>query len=91
MGLKLKGAHQILVYADAVNLLRDNMNTIRKSTEALTDANKEVRLEANTEKTKYMLMSHQNAGQNQNIKIANRSFENLEKFKYLGTTIKKKN
>jgi hypothetical protein len=33
-----------------------------------------------------MLMSHhQNAGQNHNIKIANRSFGNLVKFRYLGT------
>jgi hypothetical protein len=39
-------------------------------TEALIDTSKEVGLEVNTEKTKYMLMSHhQNAGQNRNIKI----------------------
>jgi hypothetical protein len=35
-----------------------------------------------------MLISHhQNAGQNHHIKIANRSFENVGKFKYLGMTI----
>jgi hypothetical protein len=45
----------------------------------------EVGLEVNTEKTKYMLLSHhQNAGQNHDIKIANRSFENVEHFRYLG-------
>jgi hypothetical protein len=39
------------------------------------------------EKTKYTLLSHtQNAGQNYNIKIANRCFENEAKFRYLGTT-----
>jgi hypothetical protein len=38
------------------------------------------------EKTKHMLLSrHQNAGQNHDIKIANRSFENVEQFRYLGT------
>jgi hypothetical protein len=36
------------------------------------DAIKEVALEVNTEKTKYMLLSrHQNAGQHRNIKITN--------------------
>jgi hypothetical protein len=40
------------------------------------------------EKTKYMLLSrHHNAGQNRDIKIANRSFENVSQFKYLGTTV----
>jgi hypothetical protein len=38
---------------------------------------KEVGLEVNAEKTKYRLLSHhQNEGQNYDIKIPNRSFEN---------------
>jgi RNA:NAD 2'-phosphotransferase (TPT1/KptA family) len=46
----------------------------------------------NTEKTKYMLLSrHQNAGQNHDIKIGNRSFENVSQFRYLGTTITNQN
>jgi hypothetical protein len=47
-----------------VNLLGDNIDAIKKNMETLFDASKEVGLEVNTEKTKYMLLSrHQNAGQ----------------------------
>jgi hypothetical protein len=61
VGLKLNGTHHFLVYAD-INLLGVNINIVQK----------------NTEKTKYILMSHhQNAGQNHNIKMCNRFFENV--------------
>jgi hypothetical protein len=69
VGLKLIGTHRLLAYADDVNLLGDNIDTIKKNTETLIDANKEVGLEINVDKTKYMLLyHHQNVGQNQDIK-----------------------
>jgi hypothetical protein len=71
----LIGTHQLLAYVDDVNLLGDNIDTIKTNTETLIDASKEVDLEINLEKTKYMLLSrHQNVVQNRDIKIANRSF-----------------
>jgi hypothetical protein len=55
--------YQLLAYTDDVNLLGDNIDTIKKNMEILIDVSKEVGLEINVEKTKYMLVSHhQNIG-----------------------------
>jgi hypothetical protein len=71
-----------------VNLLEYNKDTIKGNTETLNYASKEVGLEINVEKTKYMLLvHHQNAGQNHDIKLANRSFENVSQLKNFGMTV----
>jgi hypothetical protein len=73
VGLKLNATHQLLAYADDVNLLGDNIDTTNINTETLTDASKEVGLEVNVEKTNYVLVSRdQNAGQNCDTNIGDR-------------------
>jgi hypothetical protein len=67
-------------------------NRYHKEKHTPLDANKEVGLEVNPEKTKYMLMSRsQKKGQKHSIKIANGSFEDVTKFRYLGTTLTEQN
>jgi hypothetical protein len=66
--------------------------SIKKNKKTLVGASKEVGLEINVEKTKYMLLSrHQNVGRNRDIKISNRLFGNVSWFKYLGTTVTNRN
>jgi hypothetical protein len=91
VGLKLNGTHKLLAYADDVNLLGDNIDTIKKNTKTLIDISW-VGLEINVEEAKYMLLSpHQNVGQNRDKKLVNRLFENVLQFRYLGITVTNQN
>jgi formaldehyde-activating enzyme involved in methanogenesis len=53
-GLKLNGTHQLLAYANYVNMVGENIVPIKKNTDAVLNANNEVGPEANPEITKYM-------------------------------------
>ena len=88
IGLELNGKHKLLVYADVVNMLGQNLQTVRKNAEIFIKTSKDICLEINSENTKYMIISrHENVIQNQNIAIENLSFENVKKFRYLGVTV----
>jgi hypothetical protein len=54
VGLKLNGTHQLLVYADDVNLLGDNVDTSKNNTQTSVDGSKEIGLEVNTENYVYV-------------------------------------
>jgi hypothetical protein len=87
-GLKLNGTHQLLAYADDVNVLGGRVHTVKENAEALEFATKEIGLEVNADKTKYMVMSRdRNAGRDDSVKIDNSSIERVEGLKYLGTML----
>jgi len=91
-GLKLNSTHQLLVHADDVNILGGSIHTIKENADALIVPSKEIGLDVNADKTKYMVMSRDhNAGQSHSMKTDNISFENVEVFKYLGTTLTNRN
>ena len=58
-GLKLNGTYQLLAYADDVNILGGSAHMVKENAEALVVATREIGLEVNTDKTKYMIMSRE--------------------------------
>ena len=91
-GLKLNGTHQLLAYTDDVNIVGGSVHTVKENAEALVVAAKEIGLEVNADKSKYMVMSRdRNAGRGHSVNIDNSSIEIVEEFKYLGTTITHQN
>ena len=86
------GTHQLMIYTDDVNVLGRSVHTIKKNSAPLVVASKEIILEVNADKTKYMVMSQdQYAGHSHSMKIDNSFFQRMEEFKYLGTTLTDQN
>ena len=91
-GLKLNGTHQLLAYADDVNILGESIHTLKENAEVLVAATREIGLEVSADKTNFMIMSRdQYAGRNNSVRIDNSTFERVEDFKYLGTTLTNQN
>ena len=66
------------------NILEGSIHTVKENEEALVVATKEIGLEVNADKTKYMVMSReQTAGLSHTVKADNSSIERVEEFKYL--------
>ena len=84
--VKLNRTHRLIGYADDVNILGGSILNLNKNTEALVVANKEIGLEVNAGKIKYMVVSQdQNARQNHSIKMYNKFFERWNS--YFETTL----
>ena len=80
-GLKLNVTHQLLAYADDVNLLGGSIHTLKENAEALVAATREFGLEVSADKAKYTVMSRdQNAGRIQSVRIDNSTFGRVEEF-----------
>jgi len=56
-GLKLNGTHQLLAYAEDVNILGGSIHTLKENAEALVAATRETGLQVSADKTKYIVMS----------------------------------
>jgi len=70
--LKLNGTHQLLAYADDVNILAGSIHTLKENAESLVAATREIGLEISADKTKHMVMSRdQNAGRIQSLRNDN--------------------
>jgi hypothetical protein len=75
-GMEVNGTHHLLLCADGVHLLGENINCIKKNIKALLDVSKKVSLQINTEKTRYMFMFH-----HQTTGLNHKSLRNVAKFK----------
>ena len=70
------------------NILGGSIHTLKENAETLVAATREIGLEVNANKTKYKVMSReQNAGRIHSGRIDNSTFDWVEEFKYLGTTL----
>jgi len=79
-------------YADDVNILGGSIHTLKENADVLVAATREIGLEVSVDKTKYVVMSRdQNAGRIHIVGIDNSTFERVEEFKYLETTLTDQN
>ena len=85
-----RSVHHILHPFNVPNL--HTIKTKTKNAEVLVVASKRNNLDVDADETKYVVMSgDQNAGRSHSINTDNRSFERVEGFKYLGTTLTNEN
>ena len=78
----MNGTHQVLTYADDVNLIGD-IRTIERNADVLLNACKDIGLAVITGKTKHMEIGrHPGMVANEHIRINSNSFEKVKSFKF---------
>ena len=84
---------QYLAYADDIALLGKNKNAIQQALTELEDASKLAGLEINDHKTKYMVLMRDDTKEEdkEDFKTKNRTFERVDTFKYLGSSLNERN
>ena len=81
-----------MTYADDVNLIGDDIRTIKRNAGVLLNACKDIGLAVNTGKTKYMEIGrHRGMIANEHVKIGSNSYEKVKTFKYLGSLLTNQN
>ena len=84
----MNGTHQVLAYADDVNVIGDYIRTIERNADVLLNACKDIGLALNTGKTKYMeIRRHRSMTANEHIRICSNSYEKVKTCKYLGSLL----
>jgi hypothetical protein len=69
-----------------------SVHTVKEDADALVVVTKEIEIEVNADKAKYMVMSRdRNAGRDDSVKIDNSFIERVEDFRYLGTMLAEQN
>ena len=91
-GVQLNGIHKLLVYADDIVLLGDSDEILKDNMHILRSNTRELGLEVNVNKTKYMV-TRRNASCNANGQLMTNegNFEEVAEFKYLGALITNRN
>jgi hypothetical protein len=80
--LKLNGTHQLLAYADNVNIFGGSIHTVKENAGSLVFASNEIGIDEIADEPNYMIMSRdQNVGLSHSVKIDNSSIGSVEEFK----------
>ena len=88
----MNGSHQVLAYAEDINLIGDDIRTIERKVHVLLNACNGIGLAENTGKTMYMEIGrHRGIIANEHIRIGSNSYEKVKSFKYLGSLVTNQN